>query len=363
MRRFCLTLVLVLLLAALSLPALGFDPATPPAQRNAILFSWDGVQRDHLNECLARNELPNLSALIAEGKMVKIEVTNHKTDTKAGHTQMLTGYDPDVTGVFSNGKFKAIPEGLSIFERLEKRFGDDNITTLMVTAKTHHVGSCAPSTPKQIAEAKRQLKELGTVKQQVQDPDAERQRQAAAGAARRARQATAARQRLEAIIRNDAGEPFYLTTKNVDVWDGEKGRDNTVVGPLMMGYLDKYAKGRFFAFYHFSDPDHMGHNHGENSQQYTDAIIACDKWLGETVKKLKALGIYDKTMLFVNADHGFDEGKKGHGNAPYVYLAANLKSLTRDGDQRDIVPTILTEMGVDTAKFESKLKGAVLTGR
>jgi len=36
----------------------------------------------------------------------------------------------------------------------------------------------------------------------------------------------------------------------------------------MMGYLDKYAKGRFFAFYHFSDPDHMGHNHGENSQQY-----------------------------------------------------------------------------------------------
>jgi len=56
------------------------------------------------------------------------------------------------------------------------------------------------------------------------------------------------------------------------------------------------------------------------------------------------------------------KGRRATGNAPYVYLAANLKSLTRDGDQRDIVRTILTEMGVDTAKFESKLKGAVLTG-
>jgi len=105
----------------------------------------------------------------------------------------------------------------------------------------------------------------------------------------------------------------------------------------------------------------MGHNHGENSKEYTTALINCDKKLGECVKKLKELGVYDKTMIFVNADHGFDEGKTSHINAPWVTLAANMKSLKKDGNQRDIVPTILSEMGVDVSKLEPKLSGNVLT--
>ncbi|MGB9620165.1 MAG: hypothetical protein ACPL7K_07120, partial [Armatimonadota bacterium] len=55
------TLTIVLSVALLASGALAFDKSTPPAQRNAILFSWDGAQRDHVNECLSRNELPNLA--------------------------------------------------------------------------------------------------------------------------------------------------------------------------------------------------------------------------------------------------------------------------------------------------------------
>jgi predicted AlkP superfamily pyrophosphatase or phosphodiesterase len=352
-----------MVLAATCVPARAFDEATPIAQRNAILFSWDGAQRNHVNECLQRGELPNLAKLIAEGKLVKIDVTSHNTDTKAGHTQMLTGYDPDVTGVMSNGKFKAIPVGYSIFERLEQTYGKDKIATIMLTAKTHHVGACSPSKPADIKAAEAKLAQLqaktgGSGKPAnagvtgLEDPDA---------AAQAARKRKATVQNLKGIIQNTDGEPFLNTVRALDVWDGEKSRTYEVVGPLMLGYLDKYAKNHFFAFFHYSDPDHMGHNHGENSKEYNDAIINCDKMLGDCVKKLKALGIYDKTMIFVTADHGFDEGKTSHSNAPHVYLAANFKTLKKDGDQRDLVPTILAEMGVDLSKIQPKLKGTVLT--
>ena len=367
MRKFSLLLVMVSLVLW-SAVAWSFDASTPANQRNAILFSWDGVQREHLKECLSRNELPNLAALIAEGKLVDIDISGHNTDTKAGHTQMLTGYDPDVTGVMSNGKFKAVPAGYSIFERLDQTFGKDNIATMMVTGKTHHVGACPPSTSEAIAAAKKKLEGLrgntAAVKPAakktaakagqtgLEDPDA-----AALANKKKKNQM----QNLNGIIQNADGEPFYNTVKSLDVWDGEKGRTHDISGPLMMGYLDKYGKGRFFAFYHFSDPDHTGHNHGENSKEHNDSFIECDNWLGETVKKLKALGIYDKTMMFVTADHGFDEGKTSHSNAPTVYLAANLKTLNKSGDQRDIVPTILTEMGVDISKAQPKYTGNILT--
>ena len=286
----------------LCVPAFGLDASVPQAQRNAILFSWDGVQREHLMQCLSRNELPNLAALIKEGNLVNIDVAGHQTATKPGHVQMLTGYDPDVTGTFTNTRFKAIPEGLSIFERLEKTFGDDNITTIMLTGALHHIGACP-------------------------------------------------------------GEPFQHVSKNVDVWDGESRRESAVNGPIMLDALGKYGKGRFFMFCHFLDPDHAGHAHGENSKEYNDGIIACDRWLGKAVNKLKELGVYDKAMVFVTSDHGFDEGTKGHSNASRVTLATNLKALTKNGDQRDITPTILTEMGVDISKSEPKYKGVVLTAQ
>ena len=342
MKRSLFALLTAAMLAALCVPALCFDPSVPPAERNAILFSWDAVQRRHLDECMSRNELPNLAALIAEGNMVNLRITNHETDTKSGHTQMLTGYDPAITGVHNNKRFRAIPEGLTIFERLEQTFGDENITTIMLTGKDHHIGSVAPSTPEQIKKAKEELKVVWA----GNDPKPVKQ--------------TKARQ-LNFIIMNPAGEPWCVVKKNFDVWNGDIQRDTTVVGPLMMEYLDKYGKGRFFAFFHFRDPDNKGHAYGENSKQYNDAMIACDKWLGETVKKLKELGIYDKTMVFVTTDHGFDEGQMNHRNSPAVFFAGNLESLSKNGDQRDIVPTILTEMGVDISKIQPKYPRTVLT--
>jgi len=325
--------------------ALAFDKSTPPTERNAILFSWDGAQRNHINECLARNELPNLAALIKEGKMVEMDVIGHKTDTKAGHTQMLTGYDAETTRVLSNANYKPIPLGYTIFERLNDQFGKDKIATIMLTGKAHHIGSCGPG---EAIQPNKKAKKNAVAEDEETAKLRPKQRAKAAAA--------------KAAETNKEGEPWYLVKANFTVWDGDIARPATQVGPKCLDYIDKYGKGRFFAFFHFSDPDHKGHAQGENSKDYNDALIECDAWLGKIVEKLKADKLYDKTMLFVTADHGFDEGKKSHGGAPYVFLATNDAKVTKNGDQRDIVPTILVEMGADISKITPKLPGKPLVG-
>lgn len=42
--------------------------------RNVILISWDGVQRNHMQELLKAGKLPNLSQLIKEGALTEIYI-------------------------------------------------------------------------------------------------------------------------------------------------------------------------------------------------------------------------------------------------------------------------------------------------
>src|SRR4030042_106109 len=122
MSRKVIYLLLVVCVLAFGRPVV----AAGDKPQNIILFGWDGAQRDHVNEALARGELPNLKKLGAEGTYVKIDVEG-TTDTKAGWSQILTGYYPAVTGVYSNGRFQPVPGGLSIFERLGEKVGADPV--------------------------------------------------------------------------------------------------------------------------------------------------------------------------------------------------------------------------------------------
>ncbi|MDH4239277.1 MAG: alkaline phosphatase family protein, partial [Phycisphaerae bacterium] len=157
---------------------LGLMIATPAADAakekpgNIILFGWDGAQRDHVNECLSRKELPTLQKLIDEGAYVKIDIEG-VTDTKAGWSQILTGYYPEVTGVYSNGRYQSIPKGLSIGERLEKHFGPDNIVTLAVIGKKGHVDADPPQKIKVKEEAEQpKVKKPRAKKKQAAETEA-----------------------------------------------------------------------------------------------------------------------------------------------------------------------------------------------
>jgi predicted AlkP superfamily pyrophosphatase or phosphodiesterase len=405
------------LLVVSATSSIGIAEEATGSVKNAILISWDGVQREHLRELLDAGQLPNLEALIAEGAIVEIDVT-HKTDTKAGHAQMLTGYGPEVTGVFSNSVYRPIPKGYTIFERLEDAFGDDGIATIMITGKGGNLGSLGPASGARragmsIARRARsrlsgtrfldrtwlldrtRLKGEGISREQVLErlekvfgddkvgraiistmtefrsrvlqellPRPQSARIPQLPRLPRLSQLperAKTRYRGAAQPRLSRGEPYYNAKQDIDLFQGDKPRPADEVGQLALNSLDRYGTQRFFAFFHFGDPDAAGHKHGENSQDYSNAIVEVDRWLGRIVEKLKQLGVYERTRIYVTSDHGFDEGKTSHSMAPYVFLATNDDMVRRRGDQRDIAPTILSRMGVDVSRLKPPLPGRILT--
>ena len=324
-----------------------YSDAQTKKQLNAILISWDGVQYEHLKECLNRKELPNLQEIIDKGSFIPMWVY-HVTDTKAGHSEMLSGYPPEVTGVYSNSNFKPVPDGYSIFSRLEHAYGDDNIVTVMLTGKSNHIGSLGPNEssqqpnllPRQQPALAVQLRRL------IQRARLDSAQIAVLRQIFPNIQAGIDTTRQNLLITNPNGEPWYFEKNKMDVWDGDKQRNAGEVGPKAMHYIEQYKDKRFFMFFHFSDPDTKGHQSGENSQDYTDAIIACDVWLGEIADALNKNKLYDKTMIYVTTDHGFNEGTNGHNFAPDIWLASTDKGLFGPGAQGDIVPTLLSRFEI-----------------
>jgi hypothetical protein len=317
--------------------------------QNVILIGWDGAQREHVEQCLARKELPSLQRLIDQGKYVKIDVEG-VTDTKAGWSQILTGYYPQVTGVYSNSRYQPVPKGLSIFERLESRFGKDRFVTVAVIAKKQHCGEINPP-------------------QKIRVEDLEKQPAKAAKNKKKQgkAQSSAARKTQGKVIEEDGvkyrltpGSPYYGMHTAVDVWEYGLMEDRTV-GTRALELLDTYKDKPFFFFIHFAEVDHSGHKSGENSQAYNDALISNDLWTGKIMDKIKELGLADKTQIYVTADHGFDEDAKTHRFAPYVFLATNNQAVAREGRRQDITPTIYEALGVEAKAFEPPLDGLTMT--
>jgi len=275
---------------------------------------------------LSRGELPNLKKLASEGNLVAIDIYR-MTDTKAGWTQILTGYEPEVTGIVSNDRGQSIPEGYTVFERLESFFGPANFVTVAVIAKAGRLGDDCPY-KKLYKEGDRIVGEIITergVKYQL-----------------------------------IPGELFCNAAHSMDVFINALEEDEKV-GTKTMELLDQYKDKPFFFFVHFAEVDDKGHQFGENSKEYNDALISADTWTGKIMQKLKELALYDKTLIYVTADHGFDEGLESHTDAPYVFLGTNDPQVMRRGQREDITPTILERFGLDLSKIQPPLDGHPLT--
>jgi len=310
--------------------------------QNVILLGWDGVQRKHLHELLDAGKLPNLEKFIAAGTMNDISITSGATDTKAGWTEILTGYSPDVTGVYSNFDYKPIAEGYTVFERLEEHFGKDDIATLFVSGKGNNVSARGPhkSCTNCLTRYRGSREKVDYWHENTSAPTS------IPGE--------------ERVFEPMEGEPYYHTKNALDVYETDLGSAENV-GAKVLEYIEEYKQERFFAFFHFEEPDEPGHIYGENSREYSEGIITDDYWLGQIVEKLKKTGIYDKTLIYLVSDHGFDEGKKWHLNAPEVFLATNdIAGPKRDGDREDITPTILHRYGVDINSLTPPLYGISL---
>jgi len=332
------------------------ETAAADRPQNIILMGWDGAHRDHVKALLKEGKLPNLKKLVDEGAIVDVDVTSGATDTKAGWTQILTGYRPEVTGVYSNGKYRDVPAGYSVFERLKANFGADKFAAVAIIGKKGHCGEINEPF-KRPYEASRDA---------VPAVDGEKKGNGKKAKKKETTQPGFKGGSLGHVVEENGqkflvfeGSPYFTMHKACDEWHFGLMED-VKVGDKALEMLDKYKDKPFFFFVHCAEVDHSGHKYGEPSKEYNDAIISGDTQLGRLIEKLKALNLYDKTKIYVTADHGFDVGGKGHHYAPYVFLAGNDKKVMRDGTRADITPTILDSFGLDLAKFEPKLDGESL---
>lgn len=317
--------------------------------KNFILIGWDGVNKKHLYELLDNGELPNLKTLLNEGVFVDTIITTGATETKPGWTEILTGYSPKITGVHSNFDYKPIPRGYTIFERLEAYFGKENIVTVFISGKDNNTGTRGPHkiclncltrdslTRRKIVNIveNSSQSELGFL---VPKTSGE-----------------------EMIFEQREGEPYYYTKDNIDLYLSNLGLSSNI-GPKAIESLEKYKGERFFLFVHFEEPDEQGHRYGEDSIEYSNGMISNDHWLGIIVSKLKKLGIYDETLIYLTTDHGFAEGGFEHPDEPNTFLATNDKAIIKGGgDRKDIAPTILSRYGFNLDEILPPLDGVSLS--
>lgn len=150
--------------------------------------------------------------------------------------------------------------------------------------------------------------------------------------------------------------------EDIDTCDFGSRLANTV-GPLCLAALEKHKKQRFFAFFHFLDPDSAGHMSGSDSAEYRRAAVTCDTWLGAMNDFLKKEKLAESTLVYVMADHGFDKAARMHTNAPDSWLATSDKEVTRGGIIADVPATILARFGVEIGKLQPKLLGKPLSGK
>lgn len=281
------------------------DPFCSASNLNVIVIGWDGTQWDHLMQCYNQElpecagGLPNLEAL-SGGKIYNNITTSGDSATKPGWAQILSGYNAEVLGIYSNGDYQPIPEGFTVFEKVENHFEAESIVTMFISGKGVNTGDAC----------------IGDETTKNGQP-----------------------------VIEDKGQPWCIAGNNIDYYENDLRR-STTVGNRALELLEAHQSDQFLALFLFSVPDVLGHLAGENSVNYSEEIIDNDLWLGEIVAKLQDLNIYDNTLIYVITDHGFDEGSNRHGNSPYGFLSTNDPLIMRSGDRKDLAPTIMDRYGI-----------------
>lgn len=319
---------------------------------SVLVIGWDGTQREHLLDLLRARRLPHLHSLLAGGSFVSTEIREGATETKPGWAQIFTGYNSWITGVLDNTNYRPIPAGYTVFERLEERLGDDNIETVFIGGKVNNIAARGPH---EIC--------INCIHRHPYTRDKtlwwRKDTQAPVRQERKRRQ----KDRTRRFVARE-GEPYLHASKVIDTYEISLGTADRVA-PRVMGMLDELAHKKFLAFFHFEEPDEVGHRFDENSQEYSDAIMQNDVYLGEILAKMDRLGLSSRTAILITTDHGMDEGEWRHRDAPHTFVVANLEGLRATGDRRDFAPTLFELFSVDVSELRPRLSGRSLfaTGR
>lgn len=105
---------------------------------------------------------------------------------------------------------------------------------------------------------------------------------------------------------------------------------------------------------HFADPDVTGHAKGWMSKPYLQAVEAVDRAIGALIQGFKELGLFERTVFIVTADHGGHE--KTHGTTmpedmtvPWIAAGPGIKAnheISQPVSIMDTPATVLQALGI-----------------
>jgi arylsulfatase A-like enzyme/Flp pilus assembly protein TadD len=136
-------------------------------------------------------------------------------------------------------------------------------------------------------------------------------------------------------------------------------RPASITTRLAAQWLNRHKDEKFFLFLHYFDP-HVRYTPPEPfaskfpDDPYAGEIAYVDDCIGQVIRKLKDLGLYDSTLIIVTSDHGEMLGEHGEENHSYfIYQSAvrvpliirmpgcdNPKTIDHAVGIIDIVPTV-----------------------
>ncbi len=168
-----------------------------------------------------------------------------------------------------------------------------------------------------------------------------------------------------------------------------RDRDNIkLANDRIIPWLEEYKGNNFFMYLHYMDPhdpysppgpyDKMfsyvkDDINSKNISLYDGEIRFADEYIGRLFEKLKALGVYDKTLIVITSDHGEafgDHNDQIHGHTVYNELLKvpliikypsskkpNMK-IKKQVQSIDILPSILDILNIT---YKGHLSGASLS--
>lgn len=99
--------------------------------------------------------------------------------------------------------------------------------------------------------------------------------------------------------------------------DEQKSKDQIVGDEAVKLILEHKPQ---VLFVHFPENDSVGHKYGWGSHEQETSIANADKQLGRVIDALKQVGVYDQTLIIINADHGGQGKSHGAGDMRSRYI-------------------------------------------
>jgi arylsulfatase A-like enzyme/Tfp pilus assembly protein PilF len=274
--------------------------------RHVLLISIDTCRADHLG-CYGyhRPTTPNIDKLAAQSVLFE-NVISSAPITLPSHSSMLTGTIPPYHGVHNNSDYKLGESNVTLAEILTGRgFATGAIISAYVLDSQYGLDQGFDSY-------------------------------------------------------NDS---FEEPVRNLLYFSERRG---TETSRFADEWLEKHKDEKFFLFLHYFDP-HIKYTPPEPfatefaDNLYAGEIAYTDYCIGQVIKKLKDLNIYDSTLLIITADHGEMLGEHGEDDHTYfIYQPAIKVPLIfklpgRHKPQKvknlvgliDIMPTVCSLLGIE----------------